>query len=189
MKAEIKALFESAHALPAKDRILVLESMLDTLENSKPAMERLWVQESAERLAAFRHGEIVARQASAVFSQHRFMEAKATTVRFVEIAEIELEEAMHYYKNTTPVIAHHFLDEVIAATERIARYPTTWRTMGKGIHRCRPARFAYELLYTVDNGGILALAVARTPFLPLRWRDLLKWRDLTRNWPSPTRPR
>ena len=117
MRPKIKALFEKARALPAADRIALLENMVDSLDYSDPAMERLWAKEADDRMAAYRRGEVAAKEASAVLAKHRSMEAKATTVRFLEIAEIELDEAMHYYRAAIVHPAgHDFLSEVMAAS-------------------------------------------------------------------------
>jgi toxin ParE2 len=68
------------------------------------------------------------------------------TVRFLEIAEIELDQAVHWYGAQAP---------------------------GEGIRRCRLGRFPYGLIYTLDNGDILVLAVAHLHRRPDYWRDRL----------------
>jgi hypothetical protein len=71
MRAKTKALIEQARALPAEDRILLLQTMLDSLEYSDPAMDRLWAQEAADRMAAYRRGEMAAKEERTVFEKHR----------------------------------------------------------------------------------------------------------------------
>jgi plasmid stabilization system protein ParE len=96
------------------------------------------------------------------------------TVRFLEIAEIELDEAIQWYGAQTPGLGRAFLIEVLAAADRIARFPEAWHPLGEGVRRCRLSRFPYGLIYTMDNGDILVLAVAHLHRRPDYWRDRLK---------------
>ena len=50
----------------------------------------------------------------------------------------------------------------------------TVRFVGEGVRRCRMNRFPYGLIYAVDNGDILVLAVAHLHREPGYWRDRLK---------------
>jgi toxin ParE2 len=96
------------------------------------------------------------------------------TVRFLEIAEIELDQAIHWYGAQAPGLGDAFLIEVLSAADRIAHLSEAWQPLGEGIHRCRLSRFPYGLIYTVDNGDILVLAVAHLHRRPDYWRDRLK---------------
>jgi len=95
-------------------------------------------------------------------------------VRFLEIAEIELDQAIHWYKAQAPGLDNAFLIEVLSAADRIARLPEAWHRLGEGVRRCRLSWFPYGLIYTVDNGDILVLAVAHLHRRPDYWRDRLK---------------
>ena len=96
------------------------------------------------------------------------------TVRLLEIAEIELDQAVHWYRAQAPGLGDAFLIEVLSAADRIARFPEAWHPLGEGIRRCRLSRFPYGLIYTVDNGDILVLAIAHLHRRPDYWRDRLK---------------
>ena len=45
------------------------------------------------------------------------------TIRFVELAEAELDEAIRYYENESSGLGAEFLAEVISAMNRIAEFP------------------------------------------------------------------
>jgi toxin ParE2 len=62
-------------------------------------------------------------------------------VRFLEIAEIELDQAIHWYKAQAPGLDNAFLIEVLSAADRIARLPEAWHRLGEGVRRCRLAGF------------------------------------------------
>lgn len=96
------------------------------------------------------------------------------TVRFLEIAETELDQAIHWYGAQAPGLGNAFLIEVLSAADRIERFPKAWHPLSEGICRCRLSRFPYALIYTIDNNDILILAVAHLHRRPDYWRDRLK---------------
>jgi hypothetical protein len=51
------------------------------------------------------------------------------TVRFLEIAEIELDQAIHWYGAQAPGLGNAFLIEVLSAADRIARFPEAWHPL------------------------------------------------------------
>jgi plasmid stabilization system protein ParE len=95
------------------------------------------------------------------------------TVRFLETAEIELDQALHWYESQAPGLGDAFLIEVLSAADRIARYPEAWQPLEEGVRRCRLSRFPYGLIYTIDHDDILVLAVAHLHRRPDYWRDRL----------------
>lgn len=96
------------------------------------------------------------------------------TVRFLAIAEIELDQAIRWYGAQAPGLGDAFLIEVLSAADRIARFPEAWHPLHEGVRRCRLSRFPYGLIYTIDNGDILVLAVAHLHRPPEYWRDRLQ---------------
>jgi plasmid stabilization system protein ParE len=96
------------------------------------------------------------------------------TVRFLDIAEAELDDAIHWYEAQAPGLGNAFLIEVLTAAGRIARYPDAWHLLEQGLRRCRLARFPYGLIYAVDNDDIIVLAVAHLHRKPDYWRDRVR---------------
>ena len=96
------------------------------------------------------------------------------TVRFLEVAQGELDEAIAYYNSQAPGLGDAYLLEALAAIERIRRFPDAWQPLGEQLRRCRLRRFPYGLIYAVDEGGILIVAVAHTHRRPDYWRDRMK---------------
>ncbi len=96
------------------------------------------------------------------------------TFRFLAIAEIELDQAIHWYEAQAPGLGNAFLIEVLSATDRIARFPKAWHLLDEGVRRCRLSRFPYGLIDTIDDSDILVLAVAHLHRRPDYWRDRLK---------------
>jgi plasmid stabilization system protein ParE len=93
------------------------------------------------------------------------------TVRLLDVAQQELDEAIEYYNGESPGLGDAFLLETVAAIDRIRRFPEAWHPLGAEIRRCRLRRFPYGLIYSKDQDGILILAVAHTHREPGYWRD------------------
>lgn len=96
------------------------------------------------------------------------------TVRLLEIARQELDEAISHYNGESPGLGDAFLLEALAAIDRIRRFPNAWHPLGDGIRRCRLRRFPYGLIYALDQSDILILAVAHAHREPGYWRDRIK---------------
>lgn len=96
------------------------------------------------------------------------------TVRFLEIAEIELDQAIRWYEEQAPGLGDAFLIEVLAAADRMSDFPEAWQPLDEGVRRCRLSRFPYGLIYAIEDGDILVLAVAHLHREPDYWRDRLK---------------
>src|SRR5207245_8798121 len=94
-------------------------------------------------------------------------------VRFLEIAEIELDEAIQWYESQAPGLGNAFLIEVLAAADRIAHYPGAWQSLDDQVRRCRLSRFPYGLIYAIESDDILVLAVAHLHRKPDYFRDRL----------------
>lgn len=95
------------------------------------------------------------------------------TVRFLEIAQRELDEAVAYYNSQAPGLGDAFLLETVAAIDRISRFPRAWHPLGENTRRCRLRRFPYGLIYHEEQGEVLIVAVAHSHRRPDYWRDRL----------------
>ena len=71
------------------------------------------------------------------------------SVRFLEVAQRELDEAVIYYNSQTP-------------------------GLGERMRRCLLRRFPYGLIYHEELGDILNVAMAHLHRQPEYWRDRLK---------------
>lgn len=71
MTTETRTLIEQARALPPEDRIALVEDMLDSLDRADPTIDRLWAQEATDRVAAYRRGEVAAKELGDVVAKYR----------------------------------------------------------------------------------------------------------------------
>lgn len=71
MTTTAEALSAQAAQLPPVERMEVVESILDSLDQPDAALETLWAQEANNRLAAYRRGEIKALALSDVIAKYQ----------------------------------------------------------------------------------------------------------------------
>jgi hypothetical protein len=62
-------------------------------------------------------------------------------IRFLEIAQIELDDAIEYYNYEVPGLGEAFLTEVLNTLDRIGKYPEAWQPSSKRTRRCQTRRF------------------------------------------------
>ena len=71
MSNEAKSLIEQACALSPEDRIALVEDVLDSLDRADPDIDQLWAREATDRVAAYRRGELAAKDLSDVVGKYR----------------------------------------------------------------------------------------------------------------------
>lgn len=91
-------------------------------------------------------------------------------VRVLAVAQRELDDAVVYYNQQQPGLGNAFLAETVAAIDRIRRFPRGWHPLGPELRRCLLRRFAYGVIYRVENEGVLIVALAHVHRRPEYWR-------------------
>jgi putative addiction module component (TIGR02574 family) len=71
MSDKAKSLIEQARDLPPQDRIALVEDVLDSLDQTDPDIDRLWAREASDRLAAYRRGELAAKDLGEIVAKYR----------------------------------------------------------------------------------------------------------------------
>jgi hypothetical protein len=71
MNDETKTLSRKAQALSPNERVALVEEVLESLDTVDPAFDRLWAKEAADRLAAYRRGELSAKDLSEIVAKYR----------------------------------------------------------------------------------------------------------------------
>ncbi|MEE8342832.1 MAG: type II toxin-antitoxin system RelE/ParE family toxin [Gammaproteobacteria bacterium] len=95
-------------------------------------------------------------------------------IEFLDEAQIELDEAIEYYNNEVEGLGETFLEEVLHAIDRIARFPKAWHPLSKNTRRCQTRRFPYGLIYTVFDDFALVISVSNLHRKPNHWKDRIK---------------
>lgn len=91
-------------------------------------------------------------------------------IRFLEIAQRELDEAIEYYNAESPGVGEQFLLEVLSTLERIRQYPTAWHPYTQNTRRCQTRRFPYGVVDQILEAEILIVAVAHLHREPGYWQ-------------------
>ena len=71
MSTDTKQVLENALALPAIDRVAIVESLLTSLDHPDVSIDQIWEEEAEKRLAAFNAGRMKAISADEVFQEFR----------------------------------------------------------------------------------------------------------------------
>ena len=92
-------------------------------------------------------------------------------INFLEIAQIELDDAIEYYEYQLPGIGDAFLEDILKALDRIGKFPEAWHPFSERTRRCRTQRFPYGIIYQIRDQEILVVAIANLHRRPDYWKD------------------
>jgi plasmid stabilization system protein ParE len=95
-------------------------------------------------------------------------------VRFLEIAQFELDEAIEYYNSEKTGLGDEFLLEALDAINRIQEFPEAWQVFSKSSRRCLMRRFPYGVVFQILQNEVLILAVAHLHRDPDCWKDRME---------------
>jgi toxin ParE2 len=94
--------------------------------------------------------------------------------RFTLAAELELDEILAFYERRGPSLRRQFLLEIASSVALIEEFPEAWPLVSDVDRACRVRRFPYRLIYFVDDGYIVVLAVAHFKRRLFYWRDRVR---------------
>ena len=69
MSTDTKQILENVLALPAIDRVVIVESILTSLDHPDASIDEIWAEEAERRLIAFDEGQMMAIPADEVFQE------------------------------------------------------------------------------------------------------------------------
>jgi hypothetical protein len=92
-------------------------------------------------------------------------------IRFLEIAQLEFDQAVAYYNYESSGLGDEFVAEVIKAIDRIGEHPEAWHRLSARTRRCRTRRFPYGIIYQIREGEILIVAIANLHRRPDFWEN------------------
>jgi plasmid stabilization system protein ParE len=90
-------------------------------------------------------------------------------VRFLDVAQQELDEAVEYYNAESSGLGDQFLIEVLRCLERIRQFPQAWHPFTQNSRRCQTRRFPYGIAYQILESEILIVALANLHRRPDYW--------------------
>lgn len=94
-------------------------------------------------------------------------------VRFLTLAQQEIDEAVVWFNEQVDGKGMDFLDELDRVVRLVKSYPFASTNIERDIRRCLFARFPYSLIYGVEEQTIVVIAVAHFRQAPRYWMDRL----------------
>ena len=91
------------------------------------------------------------------------------SVRLLESAQVELDDAIAWYASQAPGLGDAFLIETLKTLKLIEQYPKAWHPLTQQVRRCRLRRFPYSVVYAQEGSDLLVLAVAHQHRKPGYW--------------------
>jgi plasmid stabilization system protein ParE len=91
------------------------------------------------------------------------------SVRLLESAQVELDDAIAWYASQAPGLGDAFLIETLKTLKLIEQYPKAWHPLTQQVRRCRLRRFPYSVIYAQEDSDLLVLAVAHQHRKPGYW--------------------
>jgi toxin ParE1/3/4 len=82
----------------------------------------------------------------------------------------EYDAAGHYYAQRQPGLDLRFIVNVEETIQRILEDPHRWRLFDEDVRRCLTRVFPYAVLYTIESGYVLIIAVAHCSREPGYWK-------------------
>lgn len=91
------------------------------------------------------------------------------SVKYHEAAEEELLREIGYLELRATGLGRRFLAEIQRVERAISQFPESAQEIRPGLRKCNLQKFRYWLIYSIDNEGILILAVAHHSRRPNYW--------------------
>jgi len=93
------------------------------------------------------------------------------SVRLLPAAQVELDELIHWCAQQVPGLGDSFLVEFLRTIQLIERHPHGWHPLSSQTCRCRLRRFPCGVIYSLDEQGVLIVAVAHLHRRPAYWQN------------------
>jgi len=94
-------------------------------------------------------------------------------VRFLFPAEIEMLDAVAFYEKQVAGLGDSFLSIIAVAIGDLCAQPDSWPDIGDGTRKRPLRRFPYSVLYHIDEGDIVIVAVMHQRRRPHYWVERL----------------
>jgi plasmid stabilization system protein ParE len=92
-------------------------------------------------------------------------------VRFLSLADQEVDDAVAWYDQQLVGLGREFLDELDRVVRLVRTYPLIAAQIEPEIRRFLLTRFPYSLIYGIDRETIVVIAVAHQHREPRYWAD------------------
>ena len=94
-------------------------------------------------------------------------------IRFLTLAEREVDDAVSWYEEQADGLSRDFLDELDRVVRLVRIYPLVATEIQPEIRRFLFTRFPYSIIYGIDHEMVVVIAVAHQHREPRYWADRL----------------
>ncbi len=91
-------------------------------------------------------------------------------IRVLDVACIELEDAIGYYNEECPGLGYAFADEVMRTIHRAAENPVAWTSLSLRTRRCLTHRFPYGVIFQIREDELLVVSIMHLHRHPDSWK-------------------
>jgi plasmid stabilization system protein ParE len=91
------------------------------------------------------------------------------TVKFLEIAQDELDNTFEAYVYQKEHLGQAFVQEVKDVLELIKTYPEVWQKSSTHTQRCLLRNFPYAIIYQVKDADIIIVSIMNLRKKPTLW--------------------
>jgi plasmid stabilization system protein ParE len=91
------------------------------------------------------------------------------TVKFLEIAQDELDNTFEAYVYEKAHLGQAFVQEVRDVLERIKTYPDVWKKSSIHTQRCLLKSFPYAIIYQIRDEDIIIISIMNLRKKPTLW--------------------
>jgi toxin ParE1/3/4 len=95
-------------------------------------------------------------------------------LRYLSVARAEFREAIGWYRTRSIGAARHFNTEVKVAERLLSQHPRIGRRMETDARSLCVNDFPFSLIYTIEHGELVVVAVAHHSRRPGYWIDRLR---------------
>ena len=92
-------------------------------------------------------------------------------IRFLSLADREVDDAVRFYEEQEEGLSRKFLDELDRMVRLVRTYPFIATQVEPEIRRFLFAHFPYSLVYGIDQETVVVIAVAHQHQEPRYWAD------------------
>ena len=86
-------------------------------------------------------------------------------------AEADIAEAYQYYESCREGLGADFISRIDEAISRVQNNPKQFRTVLDKVRRALVRKFLYGIYYTINENGIIVLAVVHARRNPKHWQS------------------
>ena len=95
-------------------------------------------------------------------------------IRFLSLADQEVDDAVAWHEEKAEGLSRAFLDELDRIVRLVRAYPLVATQIEPEIRRFFFTRFPYSMIYGIDGDTIVVIAIAHQHREPGYWADRIK---------------